>query len=117
MKITIYKTVNQESDSISNFMDFYYSLKMPFLASDLITKGLSPQQIYLAINKAIKVADASGIVIKQHFKPIFSGVNQEIVHDCKLSKLAYGLVLMNADEGNSEVGKFQVNVLKEIYHM
>ena len=117
MKIAIYKSIYQNSNSISNFMDFYYSLRMPYLASDFIAKGLTPSQIASAVTKAIKVAESSGIVIQQHFKPVFSGINHEIVKDCKLSKLAFGLVLLNADEENTTVGKFQVNILKEIFHM
>ena len=61
MKIAIFKTVYQGSDSISNFMDFYYSFQMPYLASDFLAKGLSPLEIIKAVAKAIKAAKSSGI--------------------------------------------------------
>lgn len=117
MKITIYNTAYRDSDSIANFVEFYYSLRMPYLASDFLAKGLSPNQIIKAVAKAIKVAESSGIHINHHFKPVFSSFNHEIINDCKLSKLGYGLVLMNADEAVLAVGKFQVNILKEVFHM
>lgn len=45
--------------------------------------------------------------------PVYSAINQEIIQDCKLSHLGYGLVLMNANPNLSVVGDFQVNVLRE----
>ncbi len=57
-------------------------------------------------------AESSGEAKEQHFLPIFSAMNQEIIQDCKLSKLACGLVLMNANEIISAVGIFQVNLIK-----
>ena len=41
-------------------------------------------------------------------------MNQEIIQDCKLSHLAYGLVLMNADEELSAVGEFQVSIIQQL---
>ncbi len=112
MEIAIF-TKAQRPDSIDNFMDFYYSLRMKHLASDLLNKGLSPQQIGYAVLRAIGVGKSSGLDIRQHFMPVFSGLDKEIVNDCKLSHLGYGLVLMNADVEISLVGDFQISVLKK----
>lgn len=112
MELLIYKNEYERPISILNFMDFYYSLKMNYLASDLLEQGLSPSQITRAVEEAIKIAKSSGIEPHKHFMPVISGINQEIIKDCKLSNLAYGLVLMNADPNLSAVGKFQIEVLK-----
>jgi len=114
MEIAIFKTDNRRSDSIDHFMEFYYMLRMTHLASDLLEKGLSPQQIIDAAARAIRAAESSGLDTSQHFRPVFSGMEQEIIQDCKLSHLAYGLVLMNADEEISAVGEFQVSVLQKL---
>lgn len=46
--------------------------------------------------------------------PVYSGLNEQIVQDCKLSHLGgYGLVIMNADKSLPLVGSFQVDILKE----
>ncbi len=114
MEIAIF-TKAQRPDSIDNFMDFYYSLHMQFLASDLLYQGLSPKQISDAVVRAINVAKSSRMNIREHFKAVFSSIDNEIISDCKLSQLGYGLVLMNAETKLSAVGDFQINVLKKYF--
>ncbi len=119
MEMTIFTNNYSPADSIAHFMDFYYSLRMKYLASDLLEEGLTPRQISDAVVKAIQVCKVSGLELDQHFKPVFSGIDSEIISDCKLSHLAYGLVLMNADAALSVVGDFQVGILQQFlinYH-
>lgn len=113
MEIAIFSNENRLADSISHFMDFYYSLHLKYLASDLLEQGLSPDQISEAVIRAINVGKASGLDLQQHFKPVFSGIDKQIIQDCKLSHLAYCLVLMNADVDLQVVGDFQVSVLQQ----
>ena len=113
MKTIIYKSSYETLPSISDFLDAYYCQQMDFLASDLLVKGLSPAQISDAVFTAIRVANSSHINARKHFKPMYSSIGQEIIKDCKLSHLGYGLVLMNADPKLTVVGDFQVSVLKE----
>jgi hypothetical protein len=112
MDLLIYSKKYEDNDAIHNFMDFYHSLNMKHLASDLLDKGLSPKQISEAVVEALKIVKASRLEANAHFMPVFSGIQQTIIEDCKLSKLGYGLVLMNADSNLGVVGEFQVNVLK-----
>ncbi|MBC8755886.1 hypothetical protein H2O64_14505 [Kordia sp. YSTF-M3] len=112
MEISIYKSTFNPIDSVESFLDFYYSLQMHFLASDLLDQGLSPKQISAAVLKAIKATKSSGLEIRKHFMPIFSQRNNEIVNDCKLSRMGYGLVLLNADVELSVVGEWQISVMK-----
>jgi hypothetical protein len=111
MELLIYTRKYNEANAIHNFMDFYHSLQMSHLASDLLDRGLSPKQISEAVAMALKIANALGIETKAHFMPVFSGIDHDIIQDCKLSHLGYGLVLMNADANLSVVGEFQVDVL------
>ena len=113
MELLIYERGYKVNDVIQNFRSFYYSINMKHLASDLLDKGFSPDQIANAFTTAIKVANASGIQVQKHFMPVYSGINNQIIQDCKLSHLGYGLVLMNADVNLSVVGEFQIDVLKE----
>jgi hypothetical protein len=112
MELTIYQRENDTFGTIHNFMDLYYSLQMEYLASDLLKKGLLPNQISDAVTIAIKIANSSGISARKHFMPIYSAINQEIMRDCKLSHLGYGLVLMNANPNLSIVADFQLSILK-----
>ena len=113
MEITIFTNNYSPADSIAHFMDFYYSLRMKYLASDLLEHGLTPRQISDAVVKAINVGKVSGLELNEHFKPVFSGIEKEIISDCKRSHLAYGLVLINADVEIVAVGDFQVSVLQQ----
>jgi hypothetical protein len=112
MELLLYTKQYNVSDAFQNFITFYYSINMKYLASDLLVKGLSPKQITDAVAIAIKVAKSSGIETQKHFMPIYSGIEHEIIQDCKLSDLGYGLVIMNANPDLSVVGEFQVSVLK-----
>lgn len=112
MELSIYSRTYNKSNTILNFIDLYNRLNMSHLASDLLDKGLSPKQISEAVGAAIKIAKASKIETNAHFMPVFSGLNQNIIEDCKLSHLGYGLVLMNADSNLTVVADFQVDVLK-----
>ena len=113
MQVSIYKIEQQTAESIDNFMDYYYNLHMHFLASDLLYKGLSPQQIHDAVVRAMNVAKSSKMNIREHFKPVFSSISKEVISDCKLSRLGYGLVLMNAEPNLSAVGEWQCKVLEK----
>ena len=84
-------------------------------ASDFLQKGLTPTQISEAVTLAIKIAKSSGIEIRKHFKLVYSAIQQEIIQDCKLSHLGYGLVLMNASSNLKVVGDFQVKLLSEFF--
>ncbi|MCK0131614.1 hypothetical protein MWU59_08870 [Flavobacteriaceae bacterium F08102] len=111
MELLIYNSTYVEDEPLENFKNFQYALNMKHLASDLLEKGLRPEQISEAFTTAIAVANASGIPVKKHFMPVYSAINKEIIHDCKLSHLAYGLVLMNADLSAAVVREFQIGVL------
>jgi len=111
MQVSIYKLEQKYTDSINNFMDFYYGLRLYYFASDLLYDGLSPKQISDAVTKAMNVAKNSKLNLKEHFKPVFSSMNNEVISDCKLSRLGYGLVLLNAETNLSVVGKWQLKVL------
>ena len=113
MELSLYTKTYNNADVINNFMDLYHSLHMTHLASDLLKKGLSPDQISDAVATALTIAKTSNIETSKHFMPVYSGLNEQIVQDCKLSHLGYGLVIMNADKSLPLVGSFQVDILKE----
>lgn len=112
MQLLIYQKEYKQADTIETFIDFYYNLQLKQLASDLLDEGLSPKQISDAVLKAIKIGKSLGLDIRQHFMPLFTDRNRKILNDFKLSKLAYGLVLLNADTDVSTVGEWQIKILK-----
>lgn len=111
-QLIIYKREYDSIGAIDNFMSFYYSLNMKYLASDLLKQGLTPFVIERAFTRAIKIARSSGLELEKHFLPVYSQLKGTIVRDCKLSKLGYAMVLLNADPNYTAVGKWQLKVLK-----
>ena len=112
MELLIYQNKYSQADAIENFLDFYYNLQLAYLASDLLEEGLSPKQISDAVLKAIKAGKSAGLEIEQHFRPVFTDLKREIINDCKLSKLAYGLVWLNAEADSSTVAQWQIKILR-----
>ena len=112
MDIPVYKRIYDPISSIEDFLDFYYSSRMKYLANDLLKKGLSPSQILEAVSRAMKIGSSAGMELRAHFMPLFTEVDKEIIRDCKLSNLGYGLVLHNADPDVGAVGKWQIKVLE-----
>jgi len=115
MKLLLYRKSYSLEDSIQNFLDFYYASTMTYLASDLLHEGLLPDQISKAVSAAIKAAKASNIEIHKHFMLVYSGINNSLIQDCKLSHLGFGLVVMNADSSLSSISRFQVEVLSTYF--
>jgi len=110
-KVIIFKEEYDSIRTIDDFMDFYYSLNMKYLASDLLKEGLTPLAIERAFIRATKIARSSGLEVEKHFLPVYSQLYKTIIKDCKLSKLGYALVLLNADPDSPVVGKWQLEVL------
>ncbi len=113
MAIVLYQQEIKIEESLENFKSVLHSRNMKFLASDLLKEGLSISAITDALNKAIEVAKNNGIDINQHFAPVYTQVNYDIVKDCKLTKFAFGLVLINANHKYDIVAKLQIELLKK----
>ena len=116
MELLIYRNTYDSADAITDFQDIYNYIHLTHLASDLLEKGLTPHQVTDAVLKAIKIGKASGMEIQKHFRPVFTDMNRKIINDCKLSKLAYGLVLLNANPELSSVGEWQIKVLENFFN-
>lgn len=116
MELLIYNNKYYNTSTINDFRDIYNFIHLSHLASELLEKGLSPQQVTDAVLRAIKIGRSSGIEIQKHFRPVFTDLNRKIINDCKLSELAYGLVLLNANPEISSVGKWQIQVLEKYFN-
>ena len=53
MEMAIFRRDYHTADSIVHFMDFYNSVQIKYLASDLLNKGLWPNNISDAVTRAI----------------------------------------------------------------
>lgn len=110
--IILYEPEYESFESIDNFLDGYFSTRMPHLASSLLEKGLSPRDIVVAVRKAVNVCRTAGIDPRRHFYPVYTQYRGQLVRDCKLSTFGYGLVLLNGPEGQPVVAEFQARLVK-----
>ena len=112
MELIIYHKEYESSESLENFLDLYFTKRMEYFAGDLLKDGLSPSDIKEAIQRAMEAGRAAGLEIRKHFAPIYSQINGGLVFDCKLSRLGFAMVLLNARPEIPIVGEWQLKVLK-----
>ena len=112
MELTIYNREYNSIDSIENFLDLYFNREMEFFADDLLKEGLSPSDIKEAIQRAMAAGRAAGLEIRKHFAPVYCQINGTLLYDCKLSRLGYAMVLLNARPELPIVGEWQLKILR-----
>lgn len=112
MAIIIYHETYDAEESLDNFIDQFHNSQMKYFASDLLEAGLSPLDIQEALKRAMTIGRTSGLEIRQHFSPVYTQSKGQIIKDCKLSKLGYAMILMNARPDKIAVSDWQINVLK-----
>ena len=111
MSIVIFQEENILEETLNNFQDLYYGSQMKYLASDLLNEGLSPSEILSAVQKAMTICQTAKMELRQHFIPLYTQIDGMLINDCKLSKLGFGLVLMNAEIYNPTVARYQIKVM------
>lgn len=111
MNLIIFHEKQDIQESLDNFLDVYYNSQMSYFASDLMEKGLSLIDIKKGVSKAIMASKSAGIDIRKHFQLTYTQRNGALISDCKLSKLGYAMVLLNAPVENPVVARWQVKIL------
>lgn len=111
MQLIRYIEISNRDKVIDDFLDAYFIRQMKYLASDLIQEGLRPTEIASAVERAILVSKAANLSIRRHFSPVYTQLNGHIIKDCRLSRIGYGLVLLNARPDHPLVAEWQLNLL------
>jgi len=94
--------------------DALNDLHLTFRATQLHAMGIgSMEMIEKAVERAISVCTSNGILIEEHFKTVYIADNDShcLSKDWKLSRLAYTLVLINAESSSPLVGRMQLELL------
>lgn len=129
-KIPMMKSTSQKSDStqvilfheqyesntsFDQFLELLFYREMRFFASDLLEKGLDAADIQEAVNRAMLIGKTAGLDLRRHFTPIYTPYQGTMIKDCKLSKLGYALVLLNARASSPLVANLQLQVLENFF--
>lgn len=113
MEIIVYHDRYYSEDSLEEFLDVLFYRGMDYFASDLLDKGLTPKDLSEAIKRAMLAGKTAGLELRRHFIPVYTQFEGTLVKDCKLSKLGYALLLMNANVANPVVANWQMQVLEQ----
>ncbi|MFT5166714.1 MAG: hypothetical protein ACI8P3_001946 [Saprospiraceae bacterium] len=111
MSLIIFHEKQEVQESLDNYLDLYYNRQMNYFASDLLEKGLSHTDLKKGISKAMMAAESAGMELRKHFQLTYTQRGGSLISDCKLSKLGYAMVLLNAPVENPVVARWQVKVL------
>ena len=115
MKPSIFRFTAPRQRSLEHFLDLVHSSQMTYWASDLLSKGLKPDDIRRAVQRAMTACKLSGKEVRRHFQPMYTATNQGVAFDdCKLSKLGYALTLLNANVRNKYVAQYQLKMVERI---
>jgi hypothetical protein len=113
MEVTIYQEIQTRNESLDHFIDLLYSSQMKFLASELLQEGLSVEDISDAVKRAVTIARTAKLNIREHFSFVYTQLNGQLVKDCKLTKLGYALVLINARPDIKLTSTLQLKLLNQ----
>ena len=113
MELIVYQ--KQYKYTFDDFVNRIYHMEMKHLASDLLAKGVHPEDIKMAVKKAIVASENSGLDAKKHFQPVISVKNGTSFIDCRLSELGYSLVLLNIEPKSKYIAAFQVKVANKLF--
>tara|TARA_R110002049_G_scaffold298365_3_gene488050 strand:- start:3050 stop:3430 length:381 start_codon:yes stop_codon:yes gene_type:complete len=114
MEVIVYQKRYHLGNSIESFLDRFFQKDMTYLASDLLSEGMAPEDIKSAVRKAIISTEKAGLISKKHFLPVISVKSGTSFLDCRLSSLGRFLVLLNVEPKSEYIATFQVKVAQQI---
>ena len=113
MKVVLYQQDRVGTSTFDDFLDVYFNNRMEYFASDLLDVGLSPMDINIALKRAVLAAKTAGFEVRHHFHHQYSDYRGTTISDCKLSRLGYGLLLVNANVEIQAVANWQVQLVQK----
>lgn len=114
-EIILFQSSYDANESFDQFLDVLFYREMKYFASDLLEKGLSPEDIQQAVSRAMLVGKTAGLNIRKHFTIVYTQFQGALMKDCKLSKLGYAMVLLNARASSPVVANLQMQVLDHFF--
>lgn len=112
-QVIIYHDEPDSFESLEDFLDMYFHSQMKYFASDLLKEGFSTTDIRDAVSRAMTAGKTTGLNLRSHFALVYTDVDGTLVKDCKLSRLGYALLLLNAKPEIPMVGRWQMKILEQ----
>ena len=101
------------SSLLDEFEERVVDSSLHHYASELLDKGLHDEaELEDALHKAMTALCAAHLPCQRHIKKVFISYGDNIRNDWRVSDLALGLIIMNADVSNPLVARLQVELLR-----
>jgi len=111
MKPAVFRTRAFRSKSMDQFLEMVHSCQMRYWASDLLAKGLTPDEIRNAVRRGMMACTSSGTDYHHHFQLMYTSSSEGVsFDDCKMSRLGYQLTILNASPSNKYVASIQIKL-------
>ena len=111
MKPSVFRTHTYRNQSLEYFLDMVNRSQMRYWASDLLAKGLKPDEIRKAVRRAMVACTNNDLDFHRHFHLMYTSSTQGVsFDDCKMTKLGYRLTILNANPQNKYVARFQIKL-------
>ncbi len=107
-----FRAEDDVADALQYIEELVYGAQMPYLAGDLLDRGLGPGEVVEAVRRAMMACERAALPVRRHFQLVYTSRGGSLVRDCKLSRLGYALTLLNASPRHPEVAEWQLRVLR-----
>ncbi len=114
MQLIIYGNDAAPAESLEAYLDALRSSQMTYLASSLLEEGLSPSDIIEAMRRATTACRTAGLQVEEHFKPVYSSYRGSLVRDCKLSRVGYLFMVINAPANSPCAADWQYRLIRNL---
>ncbi|KZS40185.1 hypothetical protein AWE51_25130 [Aquimarina aggregata] len=110
MKVVVYqKKYKYKSSGLTDFLDVLFVSRMRYLASDLVYEGVPKEDIIKAVKDAMAIMDNSGIILEEHFRPVYTQLKGSLFKDFRMTQKGWFLVLLNLPPGSEFAHKIQLS--------
>ena len=113
MAIVAYYNTSNNNQAFEDYEKNFYGSRMQYLASDLLSKGVSSKEITDALSRAMNCLRLNEIMLMKHFIPIYTSINGEVFKDCKLSNFGYAMLIINTDPSNFVIAQLQLKIISK----
>jgi hypothetical protein len=111
MKPSVFRSQIYRNQSLEHFLDMVHASQMTYWASDLLSKGLKPDEIRQAVRRGMMACERGGLDFHRHFKLMYTSSSKGVsFDDCKMSRLGYRLTILNANPRNKYVARVQIKL-------
>lgn len=100
-------------DPIAGFVDQLNERELRYSSFDLLQLGLETlDEVEAAVSKAMHTCNSAGMPLNENFKMVYVNIEGRMMKLWRLSKVAFGLSLINANPQNEKLANLQLALLK-----